>query len=140
MKNYNKGEKVSIKRCYEVHINGYITDVCPGEVGSVHLDCGDTVEVYFGDFIMLEVNKEDIEPCISEETEEVTIDGWVARDKSGDLFIYARKPERDFIKSYWEGETSDITPDNGLFPDITWESDPLEVTVTIKPKKKLSTE
>ena len=71
-----------------------------------------------------------------EEPEEVIIDGWVARDKSGDLFIYARKPERDFIKSYWEGETSDITPDNGLFPDITWESDPLEVTITIKPKKQ----
>ena len=71
-----------------------------------------------------------------EEAEEVTIDGWVARDKSGDLFIYARKPERDFIKSYWEGETSDITPDNDLFPDITWESDPFEITITIKPKKQ----
>ena len=144
MKNYNEGEKVSIKRCYEVHINGYITDVCPGEVGTVHWDCGDTVEVYFGDYIMLEVNKEDIEPYISEDAEEVTIDGWVARDdedligESG-LYLYPVKPVR---KGHWFALPEDVERnaamrlDVGLFPSLTWESDPLEVTITIKPKKQ----
>ena len=136
MKNYNKGEKVSIKRCYEVHINGYITDVCPGEVGTVHWDCGDTVEVYFGDFIMLEVNKEDIEPYISEETEEVTIDGWVARDVDGNIYAYRNKSTRE--DDVW---IDDDAPGSFLlsitsFPSLTWESGPLEVTITIKPKKK----
>lgn len=68
--------------------------------------------------------------------EEETIDGWVARNKNGDLFIYTHKPERNFIKSYWMGEISDMTPDNNVFPSLTWESEPLEVTITIKPKKK----
>ena len=136
MKNYNKGEKVSIKRCYEVHINGYITDVCPGEVGTVHWDCGDTVEVYFGDFIMLEVNKEDIEPCISEEPEEVIIDGWVARDEYGDIYVYKNKPTRE--DDVWTDDDASCSFLLSItsFPSLTWESDPLEVTITIKPKKK----
>lgn len=125
MKNYNKGEKVSIKRCYEVHINGYITDVCPGEVGTVHWDCGDTVEVYFGDYIMLEVNKEDIEPCISEETEEVT---------NVDLKDALTGVMKDGNSISWYGTERQlidlvIRHFNRKYPDS-------EVTITIKPKKQ----
>lgn len=143
MKNYNKGEKVSIKRCYEIHINGYITDVCPGEVGTVHWDCGDTVEVYFGDFIMLEVNKEDIEPYISEETEEVTIDGWLTRSASGNIVFSDSSECRRGNRVWYHKEGANVVDldetglfPNNLFPSLTWESDPLEVTITIKPKNK----
>jgi len=125
MKNYNKGEKVSIKRCYEIHINGYITDVCPGEVGTVHWDCGDTVEVYFGDYIMLEVNKEDIEPCISEETDEVT---------NVDLKDALTGVMKDGNSISWYGTERQlidlvIRHFNRKYPDS-------EVIITIKPKKK----
>ncbi len=139
MKNYNKGEKVSIKRCYEVHINGYITDVCPGEVGSVHLDCGDTVEVYFGDFIILEVNKEDIEPCISEEAEEVTIDGWVARNKDNSLYLFKAEPWYNSPRGYWDDHLMSIgcfSIPSESFPHITFDNSPIEITLTLKPKKQ----
>ena len=51
-----------------------------------------------------------------EESEEVTIDGWVARGRDGDIYVYWDEP---------------ITS----FPSLAWESEPLEVTITIKPKK-----
>ena len=72
-----------------------------------------------------------------EEPEEVTIDGWVARDKDGEIFFYRDKPIRD--NSFWY----DSLPEGGyfglprdFFPDVTWESEPLDVTIAIKPKKQ----
>lgn len=61
---------------------------------------------------------------------------WAARDKSGDLYIYTCKPERIINLGYWGGNVTDITPSNDLFPELTWESDPLQVEITIKRKKK----
>lgn len=71
-----------------------------------------------------------------EETEEVTIDGWVARDKCGDIFIYDNKPIRH--TGYWHESAGFLELPQASFPSLTWESDPLEVTVTVKPKKKSS--
>ncbi len=70
-----------------------------------------------------------------EKSEEVTIDVWVARDEDGEIFFYRDKPIRD--KSFWydffsEGSYFGLPRD--FFPDVTWESDPLEVTITLKPK------
>lgn len=71
-----------------------------------------------------------------EKDADTVIQGWAARDKSGDLYIYTCKPERIINLGYWGGNVTDITPSNDLFPELTWESDPLQVEITIKRKKK----
>lgn len=78
-----------------------------------------------------------VEKSKAETAEEVTIDGWVARDSNGTLWICSEEPQR---YSYWwiidtdEEYTKKELP-SYLFPSLTWESDPVEVTVIIKPKK-----
>ena len=63
---------------------------------------------------------------------EVAFIGWVARDKSRDLFIFTHKPTRNHVRNVWEGVLADITPDNKMFPDITWDSEPLQVELSIR--------
>lgn len=70
-----------------------------------------------------------------EKDADTVISGWVARDKNGDLFMYSTKPEWDRLTGMWYGERALITPSNDLFPDLTWESDPIEVELIIKRKK-----
>lgn len=79
-----------------------------------------------------------VEKSKVEETEEVTIDGWVARDSNGTLWICSEEPQR--YSDWWiidtdEEYTKKELP-SYLFPDLTWGSEPLEVTITIKPKKR----
>lgn len=71
-----------------------------------------------------------------EESEEVTIDGWVARDEDGDIYVYKGKPTKE--EDYWldDDAASIVLLPITYFPSLTWESDPLEVTITIKPKKQ----
>ena len=48
---------------------------------------------------------------------------WVARDKNGELYLYARKPikKETFWSSDWECE---FLPDkNNLFREVHWEDD-----------------
>ena len=74
---------------------------------------------------------------LPEPEEEVTIEGWVARDDDGDIYAYRNKPTRE--DNFWldDDAPSLISLPITSFPDLTWESDPLEVTITIKPKKKI---
>ena len=76
--------------------------------------------------------------------EEVTIDGWVARDKKDNaLNLHAEEPYRTQSgyqqgdePDWWESECASFLPlDKNLFPSLTWNSEPLEITITIKPKK-----
>lgn len=71
-----------------------------------------------------------------EETEEVTIDGWMARNKDGQIYGYWHEPIRE--DDVWIDDYTPIliSPPQASFPSLTWESDPLEVTITIKPKNK----
>ena len=77
------------------------------------------------------------------EAEEVTINRWLTRSKCGSL-IASDSPECKRGHCVWyHKEGSNVIDldetglfDNNIFPDLTWESDPLEVTITIKPKKK----
>lgn len=64
------------------------------------------------------------------------ISGWVARDAdTRNLFVYKSKPIR--MSCMWSTLNPGLFPlDPSLFPDLTWESDPLPVTITIKPKQK----
>lgn len=73
-----------------------------------------------------------------EDAEEVTIDGWVARNNEPchgyDLHLFTSKPIRRQIMGDWYGY-GETKLDTKPFPSLTWESEPLEVTITIKPKK-----
>lgn len=75
-----------------------------------------------------------------EEDEEGTvISGWVARDEDADCpRLYNHKPFRKkegFKDGLWSyGLEIGLRLDPSLFPDITWESDPEPVEITIKRK------
>lgn len=69
-----------------------------------------------------------------EKDADTVIQGWVARDDDGDLFMYSMKPKR--IRAVWIGVFADFNLPSYLFPDLTWESDPIEVELIIKRKKK----
>lgn len=86
------------------------------------------------------MNKPIINPStLSEEQREATINGWVARTQDGLLGLLRIKPERS-CGDWWIDLSADeraiyrLPPE--LFPDITWDSDPIEVEITIKPKKQ----
>ena len=78
----------------------------------------------------------------AKETEEATINGWMARDKNGDLVCCAgSKPFKEEKLPFWRVDYRNYIEciPNDLFPSVTWDSEPMEVEITIKPKKKLST-
>ena len=70
-----------------------------------------------------------------EKDADTVIQGWVARDDDGQLlYLYGSMPTRGI--NMWNGNGSLLTPLNtGLFPDLTWESDPQESEIIIKRKK-----
>lgn len=68
--------------------------------------------------------------------QEYKIKGWVVRDCYG-LWLYKQKPHRVNGKhtSHWTNEfgpNSEYCLDEELFPELTWESEPIEVELTIK--------
>lgn len=75
------------------------------------------------------------------DAEDTVISGWVCRDKfrnepfTSDLFIVLEKPTRVEEWGKWCDCGDYIELDSTLFPDITWDSDPLEVEIIIKRKK-----
>ena len=71
------------------------------------------------------------------EQTESAVSGWVCRDEHSDLYVVIGcKPKRTRF-GFWENDSSDcITLPKDRFPSLTWESDPIEVTVTVKPKKQ----
>lgn len=66
---------------------------------------------------------------------EATISGWVARDKSGYLVLHYKKPHRTLGGDKWYSALSQKPLPKDHFPSLTWESEPIEVEITIKPKK-----
>lgn len=74
------------------------------------------------------------------DAEDIVISGWLARDKDGclTLFVGRERPYKKIGCNFWcvdydrPLECLPIT----LFPDLTWESDPIEVEIIIKRKKK----
>ncbi len=67
---------------------------------------------------------------------EMTFDGWVARDKNGLIYAYTRKPTR--LSNFWLDLSGGCLsmPTIPPFSSLTWESDPIEVSITIKPKAR----
>ena len=54
---------------------------------------------------------------------------WVARDKNGKLCLYETKPERDYDVKIWQAAWFYIGVLHNLFPDLTWEDEPMEVEI-----------
>lgn len=68
--------------------------------------------------------------------EDTVIQGWVARDKSGYLVLHYKKPHRTFGNAKWYSAQSQKSLPRDSFSDLTWDSDPIEVELIIKRKKK----
>lgn len=66
---------------------------------------------------------------------------WVARDKDGELNLYKAKPQRSDAIGYnhesWDTlkfDDNGIELDPKLFPDLTWDDEPIEVELVRKNK------
>lgn len=72
---------------------------------------------------------------LSEESKEVTIQDWVARDRMhGDLYLYSNRPRRAEKGGYWiYGPESGTALPIALFPEVTWDTEPKRVKITITP-------
>ena len=67
---------------------------------------------------------------------EYSISGWVVRDEDGDLTVFSDMPTREKFSdgtSFWCGEEPRGL-DPSLFPQITWESEPVECEITLRLK------
>lgn len=68
--------------------------------------------------------------------EEYKIKGWVARDQQVDSFygngliLHHSKPIRE--GNEWSSKTIAMHLPFNFFPELTWESEPIEVELTIK--------
>ena len=55
---------------------------------------------------------------------------WIVRDWGGMLFAYFNKPIRDTVWKEWNSDEDSLSIDDSLFPDRTYEDEPLEVMLT----------
>lgn len=74
---------------------------------------------------------------------QATISGWVVRTKRGELVFSDKHPvgKSNVIWHYREGTDVRLLSElelfgNDIFPSLTWLDDPIEVEITIKPKKQ----
>ncbi|MBP3511152.1 MAG: hypothetical protein J6K19_03825 [Prevotella sp.] len=77
-----------------------------------------------------------------EKDADTVIQGWVARDMDGYISLFQERPTRDTcdkgdIPYGFGGDNTGyyIELPTTSFPDLTWESEPLEVEIIIKRKK-----
>lgn len=71
--------------------------------------------------------------------EEVTIDGWVARNKDNSLYLFKAEPWYNSPRGYWDDHLMSIgcfSIPSESFPHITFDNSPIEITLTLKPKKQ----
>lgn len=54
---------------------------------------------------------------------------WVARDNNGELYLYNEKPEYYNKSKVWSAGGICAKLDNNLFPELTWEDEPIEVVL-----------
>lgn len=60
------------------------------------------------------------------------VDGWVARDKDGDIAIFREVPTKDEEIGMWKPcKSAYIFPNKDEYPDVTWDSEPQKVKVII---------
>lgn len=83
------------------------------------------------------LGKQETKQEIKQETDaDTVIQGWVVRGNNGKLYICSDKPKRynKGLRCVMGCTFSPLSSD--LFPDLTWNSEPEEVEIIIKRKKK----
>lgn len=77
--------------------------------------------------------------------EDTVIQGWVAIEEAhNECYLHTNKPTHENrpiadtgdYESHWRSEGQTYLLDEDLFPNLTWESDPIEVEIIIKRKEK----
>ncbi len=58
-----------------------------------------------------------------------TIEGWVARDKGGGVYLHSIQPTRGINE--WHGDNLPRSLPLNSFPSVTWETGPKKVTIEI---------
>ena len=61
---------------------------------------------------------------------------FVARDKKGILFLFKIKPVR--MGDTWSWDEYSYVLDSDMFPDLTWEDEPLEVNLVAVPPQNVN--
>ena len=86
-----------------------------------------------------EYSRDEVE-FLPDTPEEVTIEGWVARDEDGFINLFNDKPIRDYCDrsdvtyGFWdEANEHHIELPTASFPEVTWDSEPKRVKITITP-------
>ena len=79
------------------------------------------------------IYKETVLEFLHEESKEVTIEGWVARDESGCLFLHYWEPHRTPGGDKWYSEFAQKCLPKDSFPEVTWDTEPKRVKITITP-------
>ena len=62
---------------------------------------------------------------------------YLAREKNNDLYLFYNKPHRG-RECWWAEEGVDGTYlkiEKKLYPEVTWESEPVEAILSLKPDK-----
>lgn len=70
--------------------------------------------------------------CAEEYESLPKVHGWVARDHSGIPKIHEYKPYRNENCGIWDNIDAKIVIPRSLFPEITWESEPIEVELLVR--------
>lgn len=85
----------------------------------------------------------DLDFNLPEEKESAVLKGWVCRDKEfdkelfdSDLFLCGHKPTRNEALWVWENCGDYILIPSQFFPSLTWQDEPFEVEIIIKPTGK----
>lgn len=123
-------EKVAKKYAAEVDKN--VRDLYGIEEQPASLTFGECAAESFREGVKFALGKQ-------EKDAEAVIQGWVARASDGHLVLFKRKPDREiYMRSnnnglWFGGSMTEL--DSNLFPDLTWDDEPIECEIIIKRKK-----
>lgn len=110
---------------YAAEVDKNVRDLYGIENLPVSLTFGECAAESFREGVKFALGKQDKDA-------DTVISGWVARDCDGDVFLYQNEPDRNEIA--WNGYMMHSLPIDS-FLDLTWDSDPLPVEITLKRKK-----
>lgn len=68
------------------------------------------------------------------EQADVVVEGWVAKDANGSVFLYGSKPIKSLETGSWYVDTENdlYVVSSRLFPKLTWEDEPIKISITYK--------
>jgi hypothetical protein len=100
----------------------------------IDMKTGDPVEIEISEHLLKDHTKALIEELSKYKApeNETKINGWVARDKNGELYFHERKPVRVTFLSGWDSPKF-FEIDRDLFPDLKWKNNPMRVACVFIP-------